>query len=43
MRSLSQQTCWSEKPSREWAAGLRHTYQCVDLYGRPTTVEPRTT
>ncbi|MGF6922906.1 hypothetical protein OKW28_007103 [Paraburkholderia sp. 40] len=41
MRSLSQQTCWSDRPSREWRAGLRHTYQCADLCGRPTTVDPR--
>jgi hypothetical protein len=37
MRSLSQQTCWSERPSREWHAGLRHTWR-ADLYGRTTTV-----
>jgi len=38
MRSLSQQTCWSERLSREWHAGLRHTWRCADLYGRTTTV-----
>ena len=41
MRSLWQQTCWSERPSLERQAGLRHTYQYADLYGRPTTVDPR--
>jgi hypothetical protein len=41
MRSLWQQTCWSERPSLEWHAGLRATYQCADLYGRPKTVDPR--
>lgn len=40
MRSLSQQTCWNERLSREWHAGLRHTWQCADRYGRPTTVDP---
>ena len=41
MRSLWQPTCWSERPSLEWYAGLCHTYQCADLYSRPTTVDPR--
>jgi hypothetical protein len=40
MQSLWQQTCWSERPSLEWQAGLRHRYRCADLYGRPTTVDP---
>jgi hypothetical protein len=37
MRGPWQQTCWSERPSLEWHAGLRCTCQCVDLYGQPTT------